>query len=173
LSDDIKKRRFPKALADRVSRALDGVRDLEPDYWLELLARYRRHRSRFIAKNGATVLTSRKPEPPDEIELIPTDYLDAIARLDEAFQALHEYRNGGADLYISRDVNKYLQSLRAQHPRKSEFDHEAIAKYLIRRDYKNSNNKKEIIQAASSYFEAHPNTIRAQVSEFKTANYLR
>jgi len=149
------KRRFPKVLADELSAALFAVSDLGHEAFMELLARYRRNRAKRIAvwgllNNGA---------PVDGLEFIPLEQIRNIERLDEAFQKLHNYSDGGAGDYVAADVEKVINSFRAQGPRKRSHDYGEICMWLSRREYRSSDNKKALVAEAADFFSTSESTI--------------
>lgn len=150
------KRRFPKILADRLSLALHAVRDLGHEKMLELLAIHRRNRAKCIATWG--VLNNGAPV--EGLEPIPLEHIHYIARLDEVFQELHEYMNGGADDYVASDVEKAINSIRAQGPRNRINDYEQIGSWLCRKGYAASDNKKALVGEAKAKFGVADSTVR-------------
>ncbi|TVO75894.1 hypothetical protein [Sedimenticola selenatireducens] len=169
MTKKLSERRFPTVLADQVSRALSGVRDLEPDYVLELLAIWRRNRTRYIAAVGVTVLYS-VPEKANYNPLpFPLEHYDRISALAEAFEALNNYNNGGHVDYASAKVNSALNKERASKPRsgsKKFFEKEFI-QYLERRSYHKSDNKQEIMLAALERFGIKESTFYRAIKSNK------
>lgn len=155
-STKFKERRFPKALADRLSFALQAVRDLEPERKLELLAIHRRNRAKCIATWG--VLNNAAPV--EGLEPIPLEHIHHIARLDEVFQELHEYMNGGADDYVAANVVSAISSIHAREPRETKNDYDEICRWLRRKGYETSDNKKALVEDAKANFKTSESTVR-------------
>ncbi|MCU0809444.1 MAG: hypothetical protein MUE59_00115 [Thiobacillaceae bacterium] len=154
------KRRIPKVLSDELNAALLEVDDLGHETVMELLARYRRNRVRRIARWDALITGVPVTDTQVEgLEPIPVEQFRNIERLDRAFQMLHEYRNGGASDYVAADVEKVINRLRAQGPRKRNNDYAQICTWLRQRGYATSENKKALVAAAADYFITSESTI--------------
>jgi DNA polymerase/3'-5' exonuclease PolX len=149
-------RRIPKVLSDELEAALLAVEDLGHETFMELLARFRRGRTRCIAAWGILNIGA----PVDGLESIPLEQLRNIERLDEAFQKLHKFRNGGAGDYVAADVEKAINRLRAQGPRKRTNDYEEICCWLRRRGYETSESKKDLRADAAKHFSTSEATIK-------------
>lgn len=152
-------RRFPRVLADAVDIALCAVSDFDRKTTMELLGRYRRNRAKYIATWG--VLEPGKPV--ENLELVPTEYFLLIKQLDEAFQKLHHYRNGGAGDYVADDVVREISRQNAKRPRKPVNDYQRIGDFLHRRNYISSLNKKAIVAEAMTHLGVSESTIRRAI----------
>ena len=100
-------RRFPKVLADKLSFAKSmflkvGNTQEERD---ELLARYRRNRVRRIATWGISNIGA----PVANLEHIPYEHYDAIARMDEVFHEMHHFLDGGAEDYCAKSITAIVE----------------------------------------------------------------
>lgn len=155
-------RRFPKVLADELSAALAAVRDMDQDFVTELLARYRRNMVKCIATWGLTNMGS----PVDGLEQIPLEHYRKIEKLDDAFQKLHHYRDGGAIDYVAKDVANEVSRGRALLPRQRsrKADDEAVAEHLRQRRYSESENQKELILEAMEKFGISERKVRGIAS---------
>lgn len=156
-----KPRRFPKALAGELSFALSTVRDLGSEQTMELLARFRRNRVKYIATWGLF----NTGAPVENLESILPEHHWKLEKLDEAFQKLHHYKNGGAEDYAAIDVERMINSQRAKQPRKRANDYRAIYAYLQSRGYESSVNKKALVADAESHFEVSESTIRRAIRD--------
>ena len=153
-------RKFPKILSNQIQHAFGMCRSagIKPDDIAPLLDQYRRNRAKFIASIG---ITRNKPieilsNPCNLIAYESSALLFALERLDDAFEALHKYLGlDGAEEYISKDVASKIISVknsengkksRSQKSIKESIDE--VVKYLIKRDYHASDNKKEIKRRA-------------------------
>ena len=166
MKNDPRNKRFPAALSDQLSRALHGIRDLEPGLAMELLARFRRNRVRLIASIGASMLQAGSSQkPPADMEMIPPEYLASIERLDDAFQAFHRYRTGGAEEYVARDVFKTVQGLLSAG--RTSAKREQIAEYLIKEGYPTSKNKKAIKLNAAEIFKCSERTVEFVITQIR------
>jgi hypothetical protein len=155
----INSRRYPKVLADAADSALSQLSDLNHDAVMELLARYRRNRAKCIATWG--VLETGKSV--EDIEPVPTEYFLRIKQLDEAFQKLHHYRNGGVGDYVADDVVREISRQNAKRPRKPVNDYQRIGDFLHRRNYIASLNKKAIVAEAMTHLGVSESTIRRAI----------
>jgi hypothetical protein len=152
--------RFPRVLWRELDEALLATESLGHVRTMELLARFRRNRIKFIVAWGVTGVLSGKPlNPVDGLEPMSLEEQRMMERLDKAFQALHSYRNGGAGEYAAVDVERAINRLRAKHPRNRKTDYKEIWEYLQRRGYERSDNKKALVIAAMSHFEKGESTI--------------
>lgn len=152
-------RRIPKVLADAFDLALWGLDDLDRDTTMELLGRYRRNRAKCIATWGVFE-TGKSVE---DLEPVPTGYFLRIKQLDEAFQKLHQYRDGGAEDYVADDVVREVFRENAKRPRKPVNDYQRIGDFLQRRSYITSLNKKAIVADATAHFGVSESTIRRAI----------
>ncbi len=169
--------RYPKVLFEKLRFALFCVRDLDHEMVMDLLMKYRCNRTRFIAATGInnkylpTEVGNCESVSVKDLEPIPIEHLHNIEQLDEAFQQLHKYRNGGAGDYIAADVESGINSLRAKMPRAprigrgEKVDHDEICAYLRRRSYESSSNKKALRIDAMSHFNISERTIYTALSK--------
>jgi len=151
--------RFPRVLWQELDAALSATDSLGLEQTKELLARYRRNRLKYIATWGVTNIGAKV----EGLESIPLEHLRKIERLDEAFQKLHKYRQGGAGDYIAVDVERVINRLRAQQPRSHKTGYEEIGRYLHRRGYMASDNKKALVADAASYCQVSESTVRRAI----------
>jgi hypothetical protein len=149
-------KRFPKVLADRLSFALHAVRDLGHEKMLELLAIHRRNHVKRIATWG--ILNTGAPV--EGLESIPLEHIHNIDRLDQAFQEIHNYMDGGADDYVAADVVSAISRMHAQEPRETKNDYGEICDWLNKRGYATSDNKKALVLVAMGVFEISESTVR-------------
>lgn len=155
------KRRFPKVLADELLAALSAVQELDPEVKMQLLARYRRNRGRYIAAWGLN-----SPEAtPQGLEHIPFEWHSQIADLDKAFAKVHRYMGGGAEDYVASDVMKEINRSISRKRRTSTFTDEELNRYLSRRKFEESSEKVSIIAAAAEHFEVTTKTIRRRIAK--------
>lgn len=168
MNQNILKRRHPSILAEMITRALHGVRELDPSILSELLARFRRNQVRFIAENGITVNASKEIRQPSNLEFIPLEYYHRIAALDEAYSEFHKYRNGESDQYIAAGVVSEINSLNSKKPRKRKANYKAIANYVIKRGYEKSlqGHGKTIIHDASDKFKCSTRCVYRALKKF-------
>ncbi|WP_199930503.1 hypothetical protein [Sedimenticola thiotaurini] len=168
-SEKISQRRFPRILADQVSRALHNVRDLDPDYALEMLFNWRRARANYIANVGVTSLVDQPSDNVIKSAPIPYQHLNKIVALDEAFEALHNYLKGGFSEYASKGVNSALSRERSSKPRDAskKVSYEEVARYIFRRGYHSSDSKKCIMLDALERFDISESTFYRAVKDFK------
>ena len=159
MSEYIRNRKFPIILSDKIKSAFYGVRNLDKGLVMDLLKRFRYNRVKYIGTVGLTFRDPDKVQEAVDLKPIPAQYFLQIRDLDEAFQELHRYRNGGAGEYAARDVERALNSERAKSPRKRTSDHQEIYDFLVRRKYTTSQNKKAIIADACSRFGLGERTI--------------
>ncbi len=161
-------RRFPKVLADAVADAFSQVSDLKHDEVMELLERYRSNRDNR-AKSIAYWGVLKIGETVESFEPVPTKYFLRIKQLDEAFQKLHHYRNGGAGDYVAADVVREISRQHAKRPRKSLNDYQAIGDFLHRRNYITSLNQKAIVADAVIHFGVSESTVRRAIKSLGIA----
>lgn len=157
------KRRFPKVLADEILAALSAVQELDPDEKKELLQRYRRNRTRYIAAWG--LLTPDAPV--HELEHIPHEWHSKIADLDKAFAKIHSYMGGGAEDYVAADVMKEINRSISRKGRKSNVTNDELGRYLSRRKFEESSDKASIIAAAAAQYNVSPRTIERRIAEIR------
>ena len=152
------KRRFPKVLADEIELALGAVSELGPDLTGDLLARYRRNRAKSIATWGLSDIGA----PVVGQEFIPLEHLGKIAKLDEAYEKMHRYRNGGAGDYIASDVAKELSKARASLPRQRsrKYDCAAVVEFLNSRRYSDNPYQKVVIIECMEHFGISERSVR-------------
>lgn len=162
MKDEILSRRFPKILAEEVLASLRGLDALNPDLVIEYLRRFRSNRAKTIAQWGILNIGSVV----SGLEFIPIRYLQSIDRLDVAFEKLHRYRGGGAADYLAVAVVSEAQRQRARRSRKALQMDAEILRFLQRKDYANSDNKKAIVADAKSHFERSESTIRRIARNF-------
>lgn len=148
--------RYPKVLADELHAALSGVSELTPETKMEYLERYRSNHVKCIATWGLLNIGA----PVSGLKHIPEKYFQKIARLDAAFQKLHDYRNGGAGDYAAADVEKAINSFRAKGPRKRDHNYGEICDWLRRRGYESSDNKKRLVLDAVDVFDVSESRVR-------------
>lgn len=161
--------RFPKVLADELSAALFAVRDLGHEQTMDLLARYRRNRAKRIATWGVLSVGA----PVDGLESIPCEHHWKIERLDDAFQKLHHYRDGGAGDYVATDVEREINRHRGKQPKRRDNAYEDICDYLRRKGYETSENKKELVADAVLHFDVSESTIRRAIKKGGLARQKR
>ena len=152
---DITRRRFPRILAEEISRALSLIRGLGAEHALEFLARYRRNRAkRFVAWGvltvGATV---------NDLEFIPNEICSQIEEIDRVFQKMHHYGNGGAADYVAKDVLAAMNRVHGLKSTKTSKNNEKICEYLRRRDYARSDNKEALIADAMEHQGVSKSTV--------------
>jgi hypothetical protein len=110
------KRKFPKVLAEKLRHALGTFirMGISPDEMLELLAQFRKNRSKSIAVWGIANVGT----PVLDLSPIPILYRDALKELDEAYSELHNFQNGGAEDYCAASITllaeKKIKSERAK-----------------------------------------------------------
>ncbi|MBC8386221.1 MAG: hypothetical protein H8E09_00095 [Gammaproteobacteria bacterium] len=113
------KRRFPPVLSERLSFALSLIRKInsEGEDVLELLSLYRKGKGR-ITGQGIFFTSDNKQSKPDidEWKSIPYRFFQDLKEIDEAFSELHDYRAGGIERYISKDVVDYVDNLNSKKP---------------------------------------------------------
>ena len=151
--------RFPPVLWRKVCGALDALSSLGHEETMDLLARYRRNRCKRIATQG--VLNPRAWV--DGLEPIPFAHQRAIERLDEAFEELHHYRDGGAGDYSAIGVESEINRRRAQQPRTSSHEHGEICAWMRRKGYEASDDKRTLIADAVSFFGTSESTVRRAI----------
>lgn len=110
MTQNTKLRKYPKILADELNSALRSLEGLAPEQRTELLRRYQRNRMKMIAAVGLDNVNARV----EGLELIPFEHHDNIRRLDEAFQKLRHYNNGGAEDYVAADVERTINHIRGR-----------------------------------------------------------
>lgn len=141
-----KLRRFPKVLADEVRDAMADVRRLAPSAdVMDLLSRYRRARTKYIAEHGISGIYSPSSVPAPAP--VPLELHDSIRRLDEAFQKIHHYNRGGAADYLADGVMRAANRAIAKRSRGLEErceQEQIIFDALMRARYSDSDNKKAI-----------------------------
>ncbi len=155
-TEKAKLRRFPKVLADELHFALWIVRRLGRERALELLDNYRHNRARCIGTWGVLNIGA----PVEGLRPIPPEHFADIARLDEAFSKLHAYRDGGAEDHVAADVERAINSLRAQGTRSRSTEHAEICEWLRGRGYTKSDNKKDLVSKAGEHFGVSDSTVR-------------
>lgn len=151
--------RYPKVIADELNAALRAVRDLGHKQTDDLLARYRRNHVKCIATWGVLNIGA----PVDGLESIPYEHLWKIARLDDAYQKLHHYREGGAGDYVATDVEREINRHRGKQTKRGDNEHEKICAYLRRKGYETSDNKRELVVDAELKFRVSESTIRRAI----------
>ncbi|MER2539912.1 MAG: hypothetical protein ABTQ26_11790 [Azonexus sp.] len=151
-------RRFPKVLADELDFALSAVRELGPDLTEDLLARFRRNRTKCIATWGLF----NGGAPVEGLEYIPVEHHWKIEKLDDAYEKLHHYRNGGAVDYVASAVAKEVSKARASLPRQrsKKVDFEVVAEYLKSKQFSEIKNQKKLIEEAKNHFNISERTVR-------------
>lgn len=106
MSKDIH-RKFPKILADELSTALDTAKDLMGANVDEYLKLYRKARVELIAQKGITILEKDVIEQKMALNTnIPYEFLTALNNLEQAFERLHRFNDGGAHEYVSEAIKK-------------------------------------------------------------------
>ena len=156
-------RRFPKALADDLRKALSLLRELG-DEGPELLDAYRRNRAHFIAATGLTVShsetepTHTEPQQPVKYEAFPPEVQRSLERIDAAFEKLHRFRAEGVeDEYLSASVYRAVKREESSRPRNHHY--EEYAAYLAKRGYEASDDKKSIRETARRHFDTSERAI--------------
>ncbi len=155
--DDITKRKFPEVLSKKLSFALALLKNINDDGFdgVELLDIYRRNLIRNTVARGLTLFNSQ--DKVDELKVedpqIPPQYLWTLQLIDEAFQDLHSFLDGGADQYVARDVARTARSISHSGERSKKATDEEIANFLKRRNYSDSDNKKALILDAMEHFD--------------------
>lgn len=157
-------KRFPKILADELNSALDGVSEIPQEQVTELLKRFRHNRVKWLA---AWLQGCARVEC---IEPIPYQYQYAIKKLDEAFAKVHRYRNDGAGDYVSAGVVSKVARLNAKNKRKRATDYKVIAEHLLKRGYKDSDNKQSLVDSAAEHFGVSRSTVQRAIREHGLAS---
>lgn len=160
---DITRRRFPKVLADELSAALAAVRGMDQDLVGVLLENYRRNMVKSIGTWGLFNAES----PVTGLEIVPTEHLRKIEKLDEAFQKLHRFRKGGASDYVALTVANEIAKAKASLPRQRarKADSAEVAEYLKSNLYQESKNQKKLILEAAVQFRISERTVRKIAAE--------
>ncbi|WP_316864144.1 hypothetical protein [Ralstonia mannitolilytica] len=163
-------RRFPEALAEELRRALGHAERLipDPDERWEMLSRFRRNRTRYIAAWGL----EPNDRAVDGLEPIPFEYHDVLHDLDRAYAKLQDYRLH-PEHYVSATVagvvESALQSRRARGPRDETTGlHEKVARYLKHRNIEvvDRGLRKGIVQDAMKKFGLSERTVRRIMSDY-------
>lgn len=153
--------RLPKVLADEVASAFRGIESIGSENAFVLLARLRRNRMKCIATWGISNIGGPVPE----LEPIPLEHLFQIERLEEALQKLHRYNAGNAREYAAKNVERIINSYRASAKRSPAASSQRadIIRFVEKRNYAKSNNKKEIKLSAADHFCVSVRTVERAI----------
>jgi len=100
-------KKLPKVLADKLRHAfwLCDKSGISRNDWQILLFKFRSNRAKQIAVWGITHKAKDfKSLHVDGLEEIPIAFLSAIEKLDQAYQALNHWRDGGQNDYITQEI---------------------------------------------------------------------
>ena len=163
------KKRINKVLAEDLSLALHKARAVMGDRFEECLAQYRVDRLAFIAANGLTLGKAADQIVHPQYTLNP-QYYDALKALDEAYAKMHRHRESPADFVdvtIQKEVNRKL----ASRPRNKKneagevINKMEIVEHLMRKGYKDSDDKATLVNEAARHFKCSEITIRRALKE--------
>ncbi|RFC31210.1 MAG: hypothetical protein DID91_2727704359 [Candidatus Nitrotoga sp. MKT] len=110
-------RKYPKVLIDKFAFALSEFHKVGNSHKErhELLTRYRKNRLRRIATWGITwgksdsEISATFRAPIANLEHIPHEHYDAIARMDEVFHEMHHFLDGGAEDYCAKSITAIVE----------------------------------------------------------------
>lgn len=155
--------KFPKVLTNKVSHALRATKDMGHERTKLLLDRHRSNHAKRIAAWGISNIGAPVPL----LEPMPIEYLYKIKNLDDAFNELRHYIDGGASDYAAKEVGSHINRLRASVPRNRKTEYREIAEYLRIRNYEDSSNKKKLISDAQQHFSVSESTVRRAIQQRK------
>lgn len=168
MSNIKKPTKYPVVLQNQARSAFNGVRDLSEEQKKEYLKIHRRNIVLQFSKLGISGEENRSENITAEKhhKQIPLEHIYKITRLDEAYEALHQFKAPGGHLdYIcseslseaQRMAAKSRSGTRSESAKELELE---IGTYLKNLGYATHDNKKALVIMASQKYGVSESTVR-------------